>query len=88
MWIYRRIGKVFWTDKKTNIEVLSQLKVKKYNKSKTNEVFGAHKKTMKTILEERVQGSRKRGRQKLTWANNIKRWTAKNSRMYHKNRRQ
>jgi uncharacterized protein with PQ loop repeat len=29
MWIYIRIGRVSWTEKKTNFGVLKQLKVKK-----------------------------------------------------------
>jgi hypothetical protein len=56
MWIYRRIGRVSWTEKKTNIEVLNQLKVKKelLNTIKPRQMryFGhikRHNKIMKTI---------------------------------------
>jgi hypothetical protein len=30
MWIYRRLGKIVWSEKKTNNEVLKQLKLKRY----------------------------------------------------------
>jgi preprotein translocase subunit SecE len=29
MWIYRRMGKIVWPEKKTNNEVLKQLKLKR-----------------------------------------------------------
>jgi hypothetical protein len=49
MWIYRRIGRFSWTENKTNIEVLKQLRsverTTECNSSKTNEELWAHKRT-------------------------------------------
>ena len=47
MWIYRRIGRVSWTEKQTNKQVLGKLGMKKQllREIKFIQVFWAHKKT-------------------------------------------
>ena len=49
MWIYRRIGRTSWKERKTNTEVMAKLKVKKRTtngyKNQTNKIFWSHQKT-------------------------------------------
>ena len=47
MWVYRRIGRTSWKEKKTNKEVLTTLNMKKEklikgNKDQVNKIFWTH----------------------------------------------
>lgn len=85
MWLYRRIGRVSWTEKKTNKEVLCMLGMKRHllsnvKKRKLN-YFGhikRHQTIQKDTLEGKVEGKRGRGRPRLKWEDNIKGWTQLN----------
>lgn len=82
MWIFRRLGKISWTEKKTNQEVCTMLNVKptllRTIKSRKLQYFGhikRHDSICKNIMEGNVEGKRARGRQRRTWMDDIKDWT-------------
>jgi hypothetical protein len=82
MWVYRRIGRVSWMEKKTNKEVLESLGMKRelLQEIKIRQVkyFGhikRHDTMLKIFLEGKVEGRRARGGQRYKWEGNIKRWT-------------
>jgi ribosome biogenesis protein Nip4 len=65
MWIYRRIRKIVWSEKKTNNEVLKQLKLKSelFNTVRKTEMkffvhIKRHNSILKDILEGQIQGKR------------------------------
>ncbi|KAG1651907.1 Craniofacial development protein 2 [Nymphon striatum] len=79
MWIYRRIGKVSWTERKTNEYVLRMLGIKKQLlnivKERKLKYYGhikRHQTVQRTTLEGKVEGKRSRGKQRLKWEDNIK----------------
>ena len=79
MWIYRRISRTSWTEKKTNQEVLDKVKVKRKEITNTIRVrkakyFGhikRHESLQRTILEGKIEGKRGRGRRTTSWTGNI-----------------
>ncbi|KAG1674114.1 RNA-directed DNA polymerase from mobile element jockey [Nymphon striatum] len=82
MWIYRRIGKVSWTERKTNEYVLRMLGIKKQLlnivKERKLKYYGhikRHQTVQRTTLEGKVEGKRSRGKQRLKGEDNIKGWT-------------
>ena len=82
MWIFRRMGKISWTEKKTNKEVCKMLNVQptllKTIKSRKLQYFGhikRHNNICKHIMEGNIEGKRARGRQRRTWLDDIKDWT-------------
>ncbi|KAG1673397.1 hypothetical protein GQR58_015608 [Nymphon striatum] len=86
MWIYRRIGKVSWTERKTNEYVLRMLGIKKQLlnivKERKLKYYGhikKHQTVQRTTLEGKVEGKRSRGKQRLKWEDNIKGWTKRKS---------
>ena len=91
MWIYRRIGRTSWKERKTNTEVMEKLKVKKELlmdiKIRQIKYFGhikRHDTLLQFLLEGRVKGRRAIGRQRYNWVGNIKRWTGYSMvSMYH-----
>ena len=85
MWIFRRLGRISWTDRKTNQNVLDHLNVTrtlmKDIKSRKLKYFGhvkRHQNIQKTMLEGIIEGRRCRGRQRSVWCDNIKGWTGMN----------
>jgi hypothetical protein len=71
-----------WSEQKTNNEVLKQLKLKRelFNTilKRQMKFFGhikRHNSLLKDTLEGKIQVKRSRGRQRLKWTDNIKRWT-------------
>jgi hypothetical protein len=61
MWIYRKMGKIVWSEKRTNNEVLKQLKLKreliKHSPQKAKEDFDhikRHNSILKDILEGKI----------------------------------
>ena len=89
MWFYKRMLKISWTDKVTNAEVLQKLNIQReliptIIKRKC-QYFGhvirnTNKYTLLTIiLQGKIAGKKKPGRQKTTWLQNIKNWTNTNT---------
>ena len=69
MWTYRRMGKISWKEKKSNIEVCRMLEVKqsllKEIKTRKLKFFGhvkRHESLCKQTLEGKINGKRPRGR--------------------------
>ncbi|GFR94770.1 UDP-glucuronosyltransferase 2A1-like [Elysia marginata] len=84
MWIYRRLAKISWKDKKTNQEVCDHLGTKreiaKTIKTRKIKYFGhikRHTSFLKDVLEGKIEGSRPRGRQRRQWVDDIAEWTGK-----------
>jgi hypothetical protein len=76
------MGKIVWSEKKTNNEVLKQVKMTRELfstiRKRQMKFFGhikRHNNILKDILEGKIQGKRSRSRQRLKWTDNIKRWT-------------
>ena len=74
MLIYRRIGRVSWTEKQTNKQVLGKLGMKKQLlreiKFRQVKYFGhikRHDTMIKSLLEGKVEGRRARGRPRDKW---------------------
>ena len=77
--------KISWTEKVTNKEVLSRMKMKKrlftiiqIRKLKYFGHINRHSSMQTTLLNGRVNGKRGRGRPRTSWTSNIKEWTGKN----------
>ena len=82
MWVFRRMGKISWTEKKTNKEVCAMLRVQptilRTIKCRKLQYFGhikRHNNICKHIMEGNIEGKRARGRQRRTWLDDIKDWT-------------
>lgn len=80
MWFYRRLLRVKWTERRTNISVLEELKTQKemltmINKRKLKYVGHAcrHKNTqlMSSILQGKIQSRRKQGRPTTSYIGNM-----------------
>ncbi|GFR98994.1 endonuclease-reverse transcriptase [Elysia marginata] len=84
MWIYRRVAKISWKDKKTNQEFCEHLGTRRelVNTIKTRKIkyFGhikRHVSFLKDVLEGKIEGSTPRGRQRRRWIDDITEWTGK-----------
>jgi hypothetical protein len=82
MWMLRRILRISWKDKKSNLEVLEMAGVKRSLietiKRRKMIYFGhilRHDCLQKTMLEGMVEGKRKIGRPRTTWSKNARDWT-------------
>ena len=84
MWMYRRLLRVKWQDKRTNDSILKELNVQRQilNEVKKRKMtyFGHTCRNKKcTLMKECIQGSleglRKRGRPRTSYLENIKAWT-------------
>ena len=83
MWMYRRMTRTSWKDKKTNVEVLEKVGLK--NKEMLNIIkrrkltyyghISRHDSMQKDILEGKIEGTRGRGRPRKSWIGNIKETT-------------
>ena len=83
-WCYRRMLKISWKDKITNMEVLNRMSttmhfwrdMKKRKLEFAGHVLrGSSGKTHLYILEGKVEGKRPRGRPRLTWTDDLVEWT-------------
>ena len=82
MWCYRRMMRISYRDHITNEEVLEKVKEKrkllKDIKSRKLQYFGHIIRAegfQKQILEGKINGRKKRGRPRKSWAGNITQWT-------------
>jgi len=83
MWVYRRISRTPWTERKTNQQVLEKLNLKRTElatavRKRKLQYFGhvtRHNTLQKTILEGKVEGKRGRGRKRTRWIDNIAAYT-------------
>ena len=84
MWLYRRLLRVKWDEKRTNDSILKELKVKRELVSiviKRKLSFFGHTirnnkcTLMKDILQGSLESSRKQGRPRTNYHTNIKQWT-------------
>ena len=83
MWMYRRITRTSWKDKKTNKEVIDQLGLKETSIVKTIKkrklaYYGhirRHDTLQRKILEGKIEGKRGRGRRRKSWIENIEETT-------------
>ena len=79
MWLYRRITRTSWKEKKTNQEILEKLNLTQTELLKTIKqrklsYYGhirRHETIQKKILEGKVNGKRSRGRKRKSWQQNI-----------------
>ena len=86
MWLYRRLLRVNWHEKRTDESILQQLQVDRELLStvmKRKLTFFGHacrnKKCslMKTVIQGKLEAKRKRGRPRAHYFENIKKWTGK-----------
>ena len=83
MWMYRRMNRISWKEKKTNIEVLKSVGIKQTEllltiKRRKLAYYGhirRHDSVHKRILEGKVNGKRGRGRRRQSWLANIEELT-------------
>ena len=81
MWTYRRIMKISWNEYKSNKEVLNMINSKRMLvdmiKRKKLAYFGhlvRRDNIQRLLLDGKIDGKRSRGKQRLTWADNITEW--------------
>ncbi|GAH15691.1 unnamed protein product, partial [marine sediment metagenome] len=84
MWFWRRMLKISWKDKRTNVSILQELDTNRELLGKVvslkngyfgHVIRGSGSPLAAQIIEGYVEGTRKRGRQKKQWFDNIKEWT-------------
>ena len=86
MWMYRRIGRVSWKEKKTNKEVLNKLglqstKLMTVVRQRIVRFYGhvrRHDSLQRIITEGMVNGKRGRGRKRCGWLGNVSRYAGMN----------
>ena len=83
MWIYRKMNRIRWTDKISNEELLKMLDkernlVKEICKRKikyAGHIFRGSGEHSQLIIEGYIEGKRSRGRPRIDWMSNIKKWS-------------
>ncbi|GFR75281.1 endonuclease-reverse transcriptase [Elysia marginata] len=79
MWLYRRMAKISWKEKKRNKEVLEEIGLKhtqllKTVKSRQLAYYGhirRHQRLQKSIMGGKINGKRQRGSKRKSWLGNI-----------------
>uniref|UniRef100_A0A8D8W5N2 Craniofacial development protein 2 n=2 Tax=Cacopsylla melanoneura TaxID=428564 RepID=A0A8D8W5N2_9HEMI len=89
MWLYRRMLKIPWTDKVTNVEVLRRMKKEQeiMNTIKCRKMQylghimrnGARYSLLQSILQGKILGRRGPGRRRTSWLKNLRTWFGKTS---------
>uniref|UniRef100_A0A8D9BDT9 Uncharacterized protein n=1 Tax=Cacopsylla melanoneura TaxID=428564 RepID=A0A8D9BDT9_9HEMI len=83
MWCYRRMLRIPWTDRVTNVEVLRRMNknmelehtIKKRKLEYLGHILrGTKYKMLNLILEGRIEGRRSRGRRRKSWRSNLREW--------------
>ncbi|GFR73558.1 endonuclease-reverse transcriptase [Elysia marginata] len=85
MWLYRRIARISWKEKKKNKEVLEEIGLKhtellKTIKTRQLAYYGhtrRHQSPQKSIMEGKINGKRQRGRKRRSWLGNIEETTTR-----------
>jgi len=86
MWIYRRVLRISWRERRTNDSILEELDLQRelLNKIKERKLnFVGHQLRLKqselfiTIFQSAPQ-KRNRGRPRIGWKTDIQKWTGKN----------
>ncbi|XP_023235101.1 uncharacterized protein LOC111634534, partial [Centruroides sculpturatus] len=83
LWVWRRLLRVPWTEKKTNISILEKIKpsfslqsrILKQKLTYFGHVMRKEVSLEKTIMLGKVEGRRKRGRQRIRWIEKIEKVT-------------
>lgn len=84
MWLYRRLLRVSWKEKRTNESILQELGVERQLLSLVAKAKigyyghiarGSGSPLALLTIEGKVEGKRRRGRQRKQWFDNIKEWT-------------
>ena len=84
MWFWRRMLSIHWEEKRTNRSILEELGVKRQLLGELVKrkltyfghiIRGSGSSLTLQIIEGKVEGKRKRGRQKKQWFDNIREWT-------------
>lgn len=87
MWLYRRMLKIPWTARITNVEVLSNINkerellttIKRRKTAYLGHVMRNRKyEYLQLLIEGKIEGRRGIGRKKLSWLRNIRQWTGMN----------
>ena len=85
MWTYRRMLRISWKKKVTNLEVLERVNHRKrlFRTIQTKKLqyfahITCHSPLQRTLLEGKINGKRGRGRPRTSWASNITCWTGLN----------
>lgn len=88
MWIYRRILKISWTHRVSNVEVLRRMNKEKEItlniKQRKLQYFGHIMRGQKyqllqVIMQGKIQGKRSVGRRRMSWLRNLREWCNCNS---------
>uniref|UniRef100_A0A8D8LEC4 Reverse transcriptase domain-containing protein n=1 Tax=Cacopsylla melanoneura TaxID=428564 RepID=A0A8D8LEC4_9HEMI len=83
MWCYRRMLRIPWTKRVTNVEVLRRMNknmelehtIKKRKLEYLGHILrGTKYKMLNLILEGRIEGRRSRGRRRKSWRSNLREW--------------
>ncbi|GFR74625.1 endonuclease-reverse transcriptase [Elysia marginata] len=85
MWLYCRMARISWKEKKKNKEVLEEIGLKhtellKTVKTRQLAYYGhirRHQNLQKSIMEGKINGKRQRGRKRKSWLNNIEETTTR-----------
>ena len=84
MWLYRRVLKISWTERKTNEEVLRLVSrerelfeiIKKRKTTYLGHIMRNEKyRFLQLVIEGKIEGRRGMGRKKMSWLRNIRQWT-------------
>lgn len=82
-WCYRRMLRISWVDRVTNVEVLRRMnkeeEIYKTLKKKKLEYFahiirGPKYQLLQNIMEGKIQGKRCQGRRRTSWLRNLREW--------------
>ena len=84
MWLYRRMLRISWTTRTTNVEVLTRMNTRTHlvntTKIRKTAYLGhimRHEEyeQLQLILQGKIEGKRGMGRKKKSWLRNIRDWT-------------
>lgn len=83
MWCYRRMLRISWTEKRTNVEVLREMgkerelitSIKARKLQYLGHIMRGNKyELMRVIMQGKIKGKRSIGRRRLSWLRNLREW--------------
>jgi hypothetical protein len=83
MWCYRRILRISWTDRITNVEVLNRMNTQMIIENKIKErkllylghiMRGEKYALLRLVMQGKIQGKKRRGRKRISWLKNLTNW--------------